>query len=302
MLNTQHQHFQRGPHQLASLILIVFAIYVSFISMVQAQPALGMDPEAQKFIHELDVEMNGFLADPAFISNQDNIGVLNGLYRLEAGEDGEEIDIIRITHIKNIVMEFIVDLEDGSSTRVGAARAVSGGWRGWFSLACRGCCPGIGWWDRGSLQINSGRKLLQMRSESYKMDHDTCELTTTRDTVAIDMKLVNGLKFKEHMPGKLIHIVASPAVGNQAAQYKASVKLGWDFNGLAMKNFSLVYRGPNGGAYLVQDTTNLNYEYEFLTDRSGKYTFIGVLYDKNGKPAHFEIESITIPPIPGLGG
>jgi hypothetical protein len=129
------------------------------------------------------------------------------------------------------------------------------------------------------------------------MDEQKCVLTETPDEIDIELERVTALKFKEHIPGKYIHISAAPAVGNQPSQYKASVKLQWILSGLGITHFTLAIQGKA----LIERGTQLDGEYEYLTDRSGKLQFLLAGFNAKDQPIHIEPISIDIPAIPGIG-
>ena len=252
-------------------------------------------PEMVEFLNSFEPRFEEMSANPTF----DLLGPLNGLWTAERGDDNQSIDIVYITHIGPYVVEFIVDPATGGlSDPIGYAEERGAGWAGWFAIACKGCCPGKSWWDKGVAQVSDAA--LAVRVESVKLDPDTCELTTTPDVVDLRSRLLNAVTFGEFLPGKLISIVASPAVGNQAAQYKAAVKLVWNFQGYGVNRIDLVVNGPNGGSQILSGSPEISGVNEFLTDRPGEYRFLLVAYNAAGNPLHFEIESIDIPSIPGL--
>ena len=158
------------------------------------------------------------------------------------------------------------------------------------------CCPGIGWWAP-SVFTPIPREGALVKPFSKKRDPDSCELTEEPQIIDWYIKPHRGLSFKEILPGKLIHIVAAPAVGNQRAQYKAQVAVKWNFEGMGVGAIDLAVKG----GLLVNKSRQASGEYNFLTDRSGKYKFFLVAYNPAGQTLHFEFTDITIPPIPGIG-
>jgi hypothetical protein len=129
------------------------------------------------------------------------------------------------------------------------------------------------------------------------MDPKICQLTKDPDVIDLTLKPVQALKFKEIAPGKLIYIIAAPAVGNQASQYKAAIVLQWDLRNLGISSATLITTGKK----IFENSGNLSGEYQFVTDKSGDYRFVLVAYNKKMQPLHVEIRSITIPAIPGIG-
>jgi hypothetical protein len=204
--------------------------------------------------------------------------------------------IRQIYHLRDVLTYSYVDTATGKLSLVGFATQKEAAWRGWWSVACIDCCPGVGWWDRGVLSTKTGGATALIRS--LKMEPGKCVLTDTPDDITLDMELVGGLSFKELRPGKLIHVVAAPAVGNQAAQYKAAVRPQWDFEGLGVARVTLAVKP--GGA-LVRDSAHLKGDFEFVTSQSGKYLFVIMAENKDGKLLHLALKTIEIPAIPGLG-
>ncbi len=254
---------------------------------------------AEEFTNRLIAKMRTYQANPETAE----LGYLTGIWEVNPDEHaGDDIQVVQISHMSDVLIESVLDTDTGDLSPVGFAEQSGGSWSGWFSLACRECCPGHGWWDRGVVTVDRGKKALRMRSDTKKMDPDECVLTEEPDVVDIDMKLIKVMSFKEYLPGKLIHIVAAPAVGNQRAQYKASVTPKWDISGYGVASVSLGVRSAHGGQWLLRNSSQIAGAYEFLTDRSGEYFFLFSAFNAKGQPLHFEIESVEIPPIPGIGG
>jgi len=197
-----------------------------------------------------------------------SLGFLTGLWRCEGPLRPGESNILMILHIKDVLAYYWVDPQTGEISTTGLAERQGNNWRGWWSLICRDCCPGVTWWDQGIFHVLP-KQGARIDIRSFKMDHNTCELTDTPDRIELRLQPVRALRFVEHLPGKLIHMVAAPQVGNQLAQYKASVKLGWDLRGTGVSQVSIAVIGQ----MLVANSRQVSGEYEFVTDRPGRRNF-----------------------------
>lgn len=278
-------------------LLHVFLVGLAFVC-AGAAPALAQE-SAEEFTNRLLAKMQAYQANPATAQP----GFLTGLWQVERGQPfGENAGVIQISHVSDVLIQSILDTTKGMLKPVGFAEETGGQWRGWFELTCPGCCPGRSWLDQGSLTVDERQKTLHFRADTRRMDPGTCVLTDEPRVADGDMKLVHVLSFKEYLPGKLVHIVAAPAVGSQRAQYKASVTPQWDISGFGVASVSLGVRSAHGGQWLLQKSPQIAGDYEFLTDRSGAYFFVFTAWNARGQPLHFEIESIEVPPIPGIGG
>jgi hypothetical protein len=265
---------------------ILAAALVMALPLAVADRAAGQDTQ-EAMAARVMARLRQLEAQPDFSA----FGALTGLWRT----DNPEIPVTTITHLGDVLVHQTVNERTGDTGTMGVAENRRG-WTGWWAVACRGCCPGVGWWDRATLTVTPGRGAL-VRITTKKMDPQRCVLTETPDVIDLRLTPVRALGFREIVPGKLIHIVAAPAVGNQPAQYKAAVVPEWDLAGLGVATVTLA--AP--GRMLENRSTRLRGEVEFLTDRSGTYRFILVGWSAKGKALHFETRSIEIPPIPGIG-
>jgi hypothetical protein len=264
------------------------------VSVAWAQDTRREQREAAK-----NQELEAFVAKlqkyQGDVKGLDDIGSLTGLWRMKSGVREGQSPIRQIYHLRDAMSYSYVDTATGKLSLTGFATQKDGAWRGWWSLGCLDCCPGVGWWDRGAFTTQTGGAKVQIRS--LKMEPQQCVLTDTPDDITLDLELVRALSFREYLPGKLIHIVAAPAVGNQGAQYKAAVRPQWDLQGLGVARFTLAVKP--GGA-LIKDSTQLKGDYEFVTSHAGKYFFIIMAENQEGKLLHLDIKSIEIPAIPGI--
>lgn len=254
-------------------------------------------PEMIDFVNAFEPEFRALAQSPSL----DDLGALTGLWVAEAGEDNEDIDLVHIQNFGSFLLEYVVNRETGAlSAPIGYARKQGDVWGGWFSIACKGCCPGKTWWDKGAAFVDSADRVLAVKVDSVKLNRETCELTDEPDQVDLRSKLIDTFEFGEFLPGKTIHIVAAPQVGNQRAQYKAAVRPKWDIGGYGIAAIDLVVNGPGGGMQLLNKSRDLSGQLDYTTEYAGTHRFIFVAYNAAGQPLHFEIESIDIPPIRGI--
>lgn len=225
-------------------------------------------------------------------------GGMSGLWSI----DGSAQKPNAIWQFGDVYLVYIVDMETGELSLGGVAELMNGVWRGWFQTVCTGCCPKHRWWKPGVVDPPNQNGPLVFRIAGKVIDRDRCVETSTDLNIRVSARRVTTLRFKEIVPGKILHIVAVPAVGSQAAQYKASVTVRWDFAGIPIADIQLVVLNPDGGgSELVPKSRQQRGEYEFLTSRSGKYIFLLTAFNAKSQPLDFEVLSVDIPAIPGIG-
>jgi hypothetical protein len=220
------------------------------------------------------------------------LGALTGLWRT----DHPELPMTSITHLGGVLLHYTVNTRTGALGTMGVGEQREGQWRGWWSVVCKGCCPGVSWWDRATFTRAEGQGA-QVRITTKKMDPKRCVLGEEPDVVELRLTQVNAFSFSEIAPGKLIHLVAAPAVGPQAAQCKAAVRPRWSLAGTGVATVTVA--AP--GRMLVDRQPRVTGDVEFVTDRSGTYRFLLVGWNSAGKPLHLEFSSIQVPTIPGTG-
>ena len=248
--------------------------------------------EMDQMFQRIGARLQAYSAKP----DLSELGYMAGLWK-DNGDSGNSHGNLRsIIHLGDVAIVSIVNPGTGDLVPIGFVEQANGVWKGWFSLRCRGCCPDTGWWDRGTLTPQPGVGVF-VESNTKKMDPGTCKLTNEPDTIAFTLQRTQTLRFKEIAPGKIIYMIGAPAVGSQQAQFKAAVTLQWDLQSLGVSYFTLVATGR----HVFDKSTNLQGEYQFVTDHSGNNTFVLAAFNKNGQPLHFEIISVDIPGIPGIG-
>jgi hypothetical protein len=159
---------------------------------------------------------------------------------------------------------------------------------------------------------------------------DDCKLTDQPGNGALKWDRFVGTTFVPIRQGKFIYTLSTRAVGPNRAQYKAMVKLGWDFKPVAAKKVRLVYGATveskwdiNSPAFdpskltkeeqaQVEDAafvaglkaklqrTTQNYEaptgeFEFTTDKPGPYQFDVEVLDADGNVLHSDHADVVIP-------
>ncbi|MCA1828799.1 MAG: hypothetical protein LC689_17890 [Myxococcales bacterium] len=227
-----------------------------------------------------------------------HIGHLTGLWVSQKRALGETSPrtVRSIQQLDDVLIYLLVDSKTGETGTGGFAELRGGVWRGYWSLACEDCCPGVTWWDGGVLAVSSDGGSAEVRIRSKKLDHKTCKLSAEPDDVIIPLDKVNALHFKPFAPGKLIYIIAAPAVGNQGSQYKAAIDVAWDLRDLGVSRVAL-----SGGGQKLEDTNALSGMHRLLTDKSGPVSFLLVGFNSAGTPLHAQSLAIEIPAIPGIG-
>lgn len=266
--------------------------YFSLLLVLWAALGLSAQTEKDAFIAQVMTRLQQYQAQP----DPGGSISLTGLW-IDEGSSADSGNHIRsILNFGDVLIYSIVDPQTGALSPVGYAQWTNNQWFGWWDLACRGCCPGVDWWDKGTLAVIGKRDQAAVVAHTKKMDPATCKLTEVPDDVQFQLKCVHGLSFKQLLPGKIIAIVAAPAVGNQGAQYKASVTVEWNLQNLGISKITLALPGKK----LVDQGTALKGEYPFVTDKSGDYTFLLIGYNQQGQAIHVESSAVTIPSIPGI--
>lgn len=98
------------------------------------------------------------------------------------------------------------------------------------------------------------------------------------------------------LPGKYMHLIAAPAVGNQQAQFKAGVRLAARYAGTGAADVKVTAKG----ATITVLDKNAG-TYDFVAGRSGVYEVTFELVGADAKVFHTDRARIEIPKIPGLG-
>ena len=187
----------------------------------------------------------------------------------------------------------------GKGYGVDVTPAGAGSWRGRV-FTCpipEGTCPNLCRWDSGEMRIDADNLHAAGSWRGKKSKQDCSGYTEEPSDGPLAYKRFSGVRFVPLLPGKYIHLVAAPAVGNQAAQFKAAVRLATSYAGTSSTNVNT--RSSGGTLTLVSKDSGI---YEFLTDRSGVFEISFELSGADGKVFHVDRVRIEIPSIPGLGG
>ena len=170
-------------------------------------------------------------------------------------------------------------------------------WKGIaFTCPRGGACPNLCRWVPGTLAVESGN--LNAKGEWHGKMHKTdCSgFSDAPSDGTLAYKRFIGVSFVPLIPGKYVHLVAAPAVGNQPSQFRAAVKLQTRYKEIPVADIKV---RANGGSLNVTDKNTETYQ--FLTDRSGVYELTFDLVGKDGKVFHTDRVRIEIPSIPGIG-
>jgi hypothetical protein len=274
------------------LLLAMLVVFGLFPASLSAQP-----PEALDMLQRNVDRLKALQASGSALP-----GIMSGLWSIGGDLAQGASPILTVWHFENVYMEYGVDPKTGDLSLAGVAELVNGGWQGWFVTSCRGCCPGHRWWHPGVITPPApGSPAFTVRVAGKQTDRDKCVETETPTDLQGRMEPRHAFKFKELLPGKIIHVVGAPAVGNQSAQYKASVTVQWNFAEVPVAGVEVVaLYAKGGGTQLVPRTAAGQGEREFLTDTPGKYRFLLTAWNRKGQPMHFELMSVDIPAIPGI--
>lgn len=171
-------------------------------------------------------------------------------------------------------------------------------WKGLVHVCPRpdGTCPNLCRWVPGSLVVEPGNLHAKGEWHGKKTKTDCSGFTDQPDSGPMAFKRFIGVSFVPLLPGKYIHLVAAPAVGNQPSQFKAAVQLATHYEGTSAADVRVK---ANGGTINVIDKKTG--AYQFLTERSGIYELTFDLVGKDGEVFHTDRVRIEIPSIPGIG-
>jgi hypothetical protein len=260
----------RAAHVLATLLVLA------------AAPAALADEEAEReaLAQRVMQRLESYQLDLSRIG----IDSATGLWKLSGGEY-----LVSQLAVGEVVASYGIKRSDGERFFLGAGEGSYGSWRGYWAYSCRDCCPGRSYWGPGRLDVAEDRSKARIAINGRQIDPESCELGEDRTIVTYDLELIHMLRFVEHLPGKLVHVVYNPVDG----QYKASVKIAWDAQHPGVRSVTVA----QPGAAIVQNSTQLAGEHEYLTDRPGEAKFLLLASDARGQPLHVEVISIEIPKL-----
>jgi hypothetical protein len=283
-----------------AISFIVFAA-LSFATSSQQSVMAGAYPkEMQDFLTKMMPRFQQLQRD----SNNLKTNGLTGIWIAKKGDDNSKIDALHFSVLGPYLVEIILNVETGElnpNKIIGYGERKQSVWNGWFSIACKGCCPGKSWWDKGTAKYDRGSRSMTVVVDTVKLDPNSCEFTKTPDRVVLRSKALRRFKIGEIAPGKKIHIVAAPAIGNNSAQMKAAINLDWSYQGYGLSKVDIAARTQKGGQLIVNKSSKLKDRFQYVTTLAGKHEFLLVGYNSAGQPIHYEEQSIIVPTIPGLG-
>lgn len=162
-----------------------------------------------------------------------------------------------------------------------------------YTVPRSGNCTHVGFWQPAALRVSLGRASGQWKGK--KVDKETCQLGELPDGGDFEFERVLVTSFHPLANGKLLHVTASPSVGGQRSQLKATAKISVrqsDVPGSVVK----VYLEKQRLERNTRDNT-----FDFITTRSGRHTLQVEVLTSEGKLLHQEDVRIDIPAISGIG-
>ena len=159
-----------------------------------------------------------------------------------------------------------------------------------------GKCPNLCGWVPGQMQVDDNSISARVEWYSKQTKPDCSGFSDEPDNDSFSMKRLIGVSFVPIVPGKYIEVVGAPAVGDQAAQFKAAVRLTARYD--AIQNAQVTASADHGSVTLID---KVHGTYEFLADRSGTYELRFEVAGSDGVVFHTDRMRIEIPGIPGVG-
>ena len=160
----------------------------------------------------------------------------------------------------------------------------------------KGKCTNLCEWNDGSLRVDDNHVSISGEWHGKKFKNDCSGFWDEPDSGTFTMKRLVGVSFVPLAPGKYMNLVGAPAVGTQAAQFKAVVRIAARYDGVPNPN---VRASASHGSIALIDKENGTYE--FVVDRSGAHELLFELVGDDGRAFHTDRMRVEIPSIPGLG-
>jgi hypothetical protein len=159
-----------------------------------------------------------------------------------------------------------------------------------------GTCPKLCRWTSGSLEFD--KNLISCRGvwHGKKTKTDCSGFRDEPDSGAFTLKRFVGVSFVPVTPGKYMALVGAPAVGDQAAKFRAGVRIASQYQ--TMPWVKVTPESATGEVVLRDPAKGI---YEFRTSRSGTHMVSFKLIDRDGSVVHVDRMQIDIPAMPGLG-
>jgi hypothetical protein len=161
-------------------------------------------------------------------------------------------------------------------------------------------CPQYQWWDPSVLSFNAPHTHAEETTKNRTHDQTTCDMTGDVPDIQASYDRYAPVTFEPEVAGKYMTLVGAPAVGNQAAQYKASVALMWDYADSEAAKMVLHVTGPGrGDAPQTYDNPKKG-RYQLICDQPGIYQFELQLFEPDGTMIHRDLATAVIPSLPGI--
>jgi hypothetical protein len=190
-----------------------------------------------------------------------------------------------------------LDLRDSDPASIDMKAMADLEWQGRVFTCPRpkGKCTNLCKWNDGSLRIDANHLSISGEWHGKKFKNDCSGFWDEPDSGTFRMKRLVGVSFVPLAPGKYMNLVGAPAVGTQAAQFKAVVRI------------SARYDVPNSSVRATADQAKITLvdkdagTYEFYAEKSGVYEVRFELLDSDVTVFHTDRMRIEVPSIPGLG-
>ncbi len=162
-----------------------------------------------------------------------------------------------------------------------------------YTVPRSGKCTRYGFWQPAALSITGGQAAGQWKGR--RTDQETCMLGDEPDEGPLGYERLQLAAFVPLASGQLLHVVASPSVGNQQAQLKATAKIALDTSGTPVVRARIESEGQ------LLNSEDQGTTFDFVTTRSGRHTLLVEMLSADGRILHREDIQIDVPPISGIG-
>jgi hypothetical protein len=171
-------------------------------------------------------------------------------------------------------------------------------WRGHVYVCPRpkGTCPNLCRWTNGSLETDALNLLIEGEWHDKQSKLDCSGFNNEPDSGNFELRRLVGVSFVPIARGKYLNLIGAPAVGNQAAQFKAAVRIAAHYDTVLAATIRA--RADRGTISLADKAKGL---YNFVADQAGVYELTFELVDGKGQVFHTDRMRVDIPGIPGLG-
>jgi len=190
-----------------------------------------------------------------------------------------------------------IDLRDSDPASIDMKATADLEWQG-RTFTCprpKGKCTNLCKWDNGSLRIDANHLSISGEWHGKKSKNDCSGFWDEPDSGTFTMRRLVGVSFVPLALGKYMNLVGAPAVGTQAAQFQAVVRISAHYD---VPNLNVRATADQGKITLVDKNAGI---YEFYAEKSGVYEVLFELLDSDGTVFHTDRMRIEVPSIPGLG-